>query len=66
MAPAPANLHHTTYMHERDIEPGHIPPPDLPRHRRILGFRPHVFLGGLFLIALLLIYAILYVRRIWI
>jgi hypothetical protein len=42
----------------------HIPPPDLPsREKRILGFRPlHVIIGGLVLIAILLIYLLLIAR----
>ena len=54
-------------MHERNSEHGHIPPPDLPRHKTVLGFRPHIFIGGLFLIAILLIYLLLIVRRaVWV
>ena len=54
-------------MHERNSEQGHIPPPDLPRHKTVLGFRPHIFVGGLVLIAILLIYLLLIVRRaVWI
>ena len=42
----------------------HIPPPDLPHHeKRILGFRPlHVIIGGIVLIAILLIYLLLIAR----
>jgi hypothetical protein len=50
-------------MHEQNHEHGHIPPPDLPRHKRVLGFRPHIFIGGLVLIAILLMYLLLLVRR---
>ena len=50
-------------MHEHDHEPDHIPPPDLPRHKRILGFKPHHFIGGLFLIAILVIYLLLLAKR---
>ncbi|MEO6805591.1 MAG: hypothetical protein ABI286_11205 [Edaphobacter sp.] len=50
------------HNHERDHEHGHIPPPDLPRHKTIMGFRPHIFIGGLVLIAILLIYLLLLVR----
>jgi hypothetical protein len=54
-------------MHERNSERGHIPPPDLPRHKTVLGFRPHIFVGGLVLIAILLIYLLLIVRRaVWV
>ena len=49
-------------MHERDHEHGHIPPPDLPKHKTIMGFRPHIFIGGLVLIAILIIYLLLLVR----
>ena len=42
---------------------GHIPPPDLPRERRVLGFRPlHVVLGALILVAILIIYLLLIAR----
>jgi hypothetical protein len=54
-------------MHEHHSEHGHIPPPDLPRHKTVLGFRPHIFIGGLVLIAILFIYLLLIVRRaIWV
>jgi hypothetical protein len=54
-------------MHERNSEHGHIPPPDLPRHKTVLGFRPHIFIGGLILIAILIIYLLLIVRRaVWV
>jgi hypothetical protein len=54
-------------MHQHSDEHGHIPPPDLPRHKTVLGFRPHIFIGGLVLIALLLVYLLLMVRRtIWV
>jgi hypothetical protein len=54
-------------MHEHNSEHGHIPPPDLPRHKTVLGFRPHIFVGGLVLIAILFIYLLLIVRRaIWV
>jgi hypothetical protein len=51
-------------MHERnhEHEHGHIPPPDLPKHRTYMGFRPHIFIGGLVLIAILFIYLLLLVR----
>jgi hypothetical protein len=49
-------------MHERDHGDGHIPPPDLPRHRRVLGFRPHHVVGVFILIAILLLYLLLLVR----
>jgi hypothetical protein len=55
--PEPNHGHH----HDED----HIPPPDLPQHteKRILGFRPlHVIIGGLVLIAILLIYLLLIAR----
>jgi hypothetical protein len=55
--------HKGVSMHEHNPEPGHIPPPDLPRHRTVLGFRPHIFIGGLVLIAILFIYLLLLVRR---
>ena len=47
-------------MHEHN--PGHIPPPDLPQHRTVLGFRPHIFVGGLILIAILIIYLLTFVN----
>jgi hypothetical protein len=50
-------------MHEDKHERGHIPPPDLPRHKTYMGFKPHIFIGGLVLIAILLIYLLLLVRR---
>lgn len=49
--------------HEHNHEPGHIPPPDLPQHKKMLGFRPHVFIGGLVLIAILVIYLLLLAKR---
>jgi hypothetical protein len=51
------------HEHERNHEQGHIPPPDLPQHKTVLGFRPHIFIGGLVLIAILIIYLLLLVRR---
>jgi hypothetical protein len=54
-------------MHEHKDERGHIPPPDLPRHKTVMGFRPHIFIGGLVLIAILLIYLLLIVSRpVWV
>jgi hypothetical protein len=50
------------HNHERDHEQDHIPPPDLPKHKTVMGFRPHIFIGGLILIAILLIYLLLLVR----
>jgi hypothetical protein len=50
-------------MHEEKHEHGHIPPPDLPRHKTYMGFRPHIWIGGLVLIAILIIYLLLLVRR---
>ncbi len=53
----------TNHGHHHDED--HIPPPDLPQHteKRILGFRPlHVIIGGLVLIAILLIYLLLIAR----
>jgi len=42
---------------------GHIPPPDLHREKRLLGFKPlHVILGALLLIAILVIYILLTAR----
>jgi hypothetical protein len=49
-------------MHERDHEPHHIPPPDLPQHKTVMGFRPHIFIGGLVLIAILIVYLFLFER----
>jgi hypothetical protein len=49
-------------MHEHNHEAGHIPPPDLPRHKTVLGFRPHIFVGGLVLIAILFIYLLLFIN----
>jgi hypothetical protein len=46
----------------RDRELDHIPPPDPPLQKKILGFRPHVFIGGLVLIAILFIYLLLLAR----
>ncbi len=46
-------------MHQHHDPNGHIPAPDLPRHRTMLGFRPHIFVGGLVLIALLIMYLLL-------
>ena len=54
--------HKLTSMHDRNHEPGHIPPPDLPQHRTYFGFRPHIFIGGLVLIAILFLYLILFVN----
>ncbi len=54
-------------MHERNHEHGHIPPPDPHREKRVLGLRPHHLIGGLVLIAILLIYLLLIVRRgVWV
>jgi hypothetical protein len=50
------------HTHERDHKHEPIPPPDLPRHKTVMGFRPHIFIGGLVLIAVLLIYLLLLVR----
>jgi hypothetical protein len=50
-------------MHERDHEHGHIPPPDPTRQKRILGLKTHHLFGGLFLIAILLIYILLLARH---
>ena len=50
------------HKHERSHEPEQIPSPDLPRHKTVMGFRPHIFIGGLVLIAILLIYLLLLVR----
>lgn len=50
------------HEHEHHHEPDHIPPPDLPQHKTVLGFKPHIFIGGLVLIAILLIYLLLLVR----
>jgi hypothetical protein len=47
-------------MHEHNHERDHQH--DLPRHKTVLGFRPHIFIGGLILIAILLIYLLLLVR----
>ena len=49
-------------MREPKHEPGHIPPPDLPQHRTYLGFRPHIFIGGLVLIAMLFLYLLIFVN----
>ncbi len=49
--------------HGQHHEEGHIPPPDLPREKRILGFRPlHVVIGAIVLVILLLIYLLLMAR----
>jgi hypothetical protein len=50
------------HHHERNDQHDHIPPPDLPKHKTIMGFRPHIFIGGLVLIAILIIYLLLLVR----
>jgi hypothetical protein len=50
------------HNHERDHAHEHIPPPDLPKHKTVLGFRPHIFIGGLVLILILLVYLLLLVR----
>jgi hypothetical protein len=50
-------------MHERNHGDGHIPPPDLPQHKRVLGFRRHHVVGVFILIAILLLYLLLLVRR---
>jgi hypothetical protein len=48
---------------ERD-EHGHIPPVDPPLHKRVLGLKPpHVILGALVLIAILLIYLLLLAKH---
>ena len=53
--PEPNHGHH----HDED----HIPPPDLHREKRILGFKPlHVVIGALFLVAILIIYLLLIAR----
>jgi len=49
-------------MHDHNHEPGHIPPADLPKHRTYLGFRPHIFIGGLVLIAILFIYLLMFIN----
>jgi hypothetical protein len=54
-------------MRERDHEQqhqheGHLPPADLPQHKTYMGFRPHIFIGGLVLIAILFLYLLLLVR----
>ena len=46
-----------------DHGPGHIPPPDPHREKRILGLKTHHFFGGMFLIGILLIYLLLLARR---
>jgi hypothetical protein len=51
-----------SHEHERSHEHDHIPPPDLPRHKTVIGFRPHILIGGLVLIAILLLYLLLLVR----
>jgi hypothetical protein len=50
-------------MHEHNHESDHIPPPDLPRHKRILGLKPAHLGGALVLIAILLIYLLLLARQ---
>ena len=49
-------------MHDQDHKPGHLPPADLPQHRTVMGFRPHIFVGGLVLIAILIIYLLSFVN----
>jgi len=46
-----------------DHEPGHIPPPDPHRQKRVLGLKPHHLAGGLVLIAILIMYLLLMARR---
>jgi len=48
-------------MHEHNHD--RIPPPDPHRQKRVLGLKPHHLIGGLVLIAILLIYLLLLVRR---
>lgn len=49
--------------HGHHQDSGHIPPPDLPREKRIFGFKPlHVVIGALVLIAILVIYLLLIAR----
>jgi hypothetical protein len=50
-------------MHERNHEHDHIPPPDLPRHKRILGLKPAHLVGALTLIAILIVYLLLLARE---
>jgi hypothetical protein len=60
--------HERSREHEQSREPEHsrehehIPPPDLPRHKTVMGFRPHIFIGGLVLIAILILYLLLLAR----
>lgn len=49
-------------MQEHNHEHDHIPPPDLPHHKRILGFKRAHLAGALVLIAILLIYLLLIAR----
>ncbi len=49
-------------MHDHERKPGHIPPPDMPLHRTYFGFRPHIWVGGLVLIAILFLYLILFIN----
>ena len=41
--------------HGHSHEDGHIPPLDPPRKKMVMGFRPHIFIGGLVLIVILII-----------
>jgi hypothetical protein len=50
-------------MHERNHGDGHIPPPDLPQHKRVLGFKRHHVVGAFILIAILLLYLLLLAVR---
>jgi hypothetical protein len=50
-------------MHDQNHHPGHIPPPDPPLEKRTLGLKTHHLIGGLFLIAILLIYILLLARH---
>jgi hypothetical protein len=53
----------TELNHGHHHSEGHIPPPDLHREKRLLGFKPlHVILGALVLIAILVIYMLLTAR----
>jgi hypothetical protein len=48
--------------HGHSHEDGHIPPLDPPKKKMVMGFRPHIFIGGLVLIAILIMYLLLLVR----
>ncbi len=53
---------YSTEGHGHSHTPAHIPPPDLPQHRKVLGLKRHHLFGVIFLVVLLLVYLLLLVR----